>query len=72
MKKDIGPNKKIASGTLSGEKHPMAKLNNELVVKIREMYISGDFSHRDLGRIFKVSSNCIGKVLRGYTWNLTQ
>jgi len=53
---------------LRGEKDPKSKLNNEKVLKIVELYKSGDYSQYQLGEMFGVSRSGILTILRGNSW----
>lgn len=44
------------------------KLNFEMARQIRLKYKTEELSHRDLGRMFKISSNRIGKIIRNEAW----
>ena len=52
---------------LRGENHPRAKLTNEQVRKIRELYNSG-FSHKLIARNFKISTWNVKEIGEGITW----
>jgi hypothetical protein len=45
-----------------------AKLTDDGVVKIRELYASGSYRHMDLALMFSVSKSVIGKVCRRESW----
>ncbi len=51
-----------------GEKHKMAKLTEEQVSKIKEMYLTGNYHHPDLAKLFSISKRQIGRILRGEVW----
>ncbi len=51
-----------------GATNKLAKLTDEKVRAARLLYASGDFSQRDLGRMFDVSHVVMGKALRRETW----
>ena len=51
-----------------GEQHPRAKLTNEKVLKIRELYQIGFGSQRQLGRLFGVSQATIMNILTRKSW----
>ena len=48
-----------------GEKNPNAKLTNEQIPQIREMYATGKFTQENLGKMFKVAFQTISKIVRG-------
>ena len=54
-------------GNLRGEAHPRAKLTNEEVIKIRELYSMG-FSTNVISRNFKVSKWNIQEIVDEKTW----
>jgi hypothetical protein len=51
-----------------GAKHGMAKLSEAEVREIRELYASGQWSHRRLAGRFAVSRNHIGQIVRRRVW----
>lgn len=50
--------------TPRGERHARAKLTDQQVAEIRELYATGDHTHRTLGRLFDVSHAEVGHVTR--------
>lgn len=52
----------------SGEKNGRAKLTFEKVAKIREMYAEGEYTHKKLGEIFRVSQASIFYVVHNKKW----
>ena len=59
---------KLAHGkTAMGETHGNAKLNDYLVIKIREMHKNG-FSQIDIARAVGVGRGAVGCVVRRETW----
>jgi group I intron endonuclease len=59
---------KIREGIHKGEKHGMAILNEEKVLKIRALVAEGKISKIDIGRMFNVTPNVIYRVHTGQTW----
>lgn len=55
------------SNRLRGENHPSAKLNNEQVKQIRELYQQG-FSTNVIARNFKVSKWNVEQIVNNKTW----
>lgn len=51
----------------SGEKHPQAKLTNEQVAQIRDMYATGQYTQTALGREFGVVAAHINFIIKGKT-----
>lgn len=51
-----------------GEKHHCAKLTKEKVIEIRELYSAGEFSSRQLGRMFGVSKVNILNIVNDKIW----
>ena len=51
-----------------GEDHHAAKLTEENVHDIRELYATGQYSQPQLGKRFGVSHVCIGGIVRGKEW----
>lgn len=52
-----------------GEKVGLAKLREGDVRKIRQKYATGEFSQRQLARIFRVAKSSIGAIIHGKTWS---
>lgn len=58
-----------AKGSLYvGESHSQAVLKNEDVLRIREMYAAGGWSHDRIGKLFGVQGGAVGDIIRGKTW----
>jgi DNA-binding NarL/FixJ family response regulator len=55
------------SNARRGESHPKAKLTNEQVLQIRDLYSKG-FSINVIARNFKVSQWNIKEIVSGNTW----
>lgn len=51
-----------------GEKRPAAKLKNHLVLEIRKLYKTGDYSQRKLAAMYGVSCNTIKNITLKRTW----
>jgi len=51
-----------------GEQAGNSKLTNEKVLKIRELYLTGNYSQRQLAKIFSVCQSSIGTIVRGDIW----
>lgn len=54
-----------------GENSNGAKLKQEEVSQIRKLYLTGDYTHRELGILFNVSHTLIGYIIRNKIWNHT-
>lgn len=54
--------------SLTGERNPIAKLNDEKVFKIRELYSTKIFTQTKLAKIFNVSQHIIWRVVRKKSW----
>lgn len=52
--------------------HKLAKLSYQDVNKIKEMYLSGGYSYRSLGKIFGVDGSQISRVMNNQTWRRSQ
>lgn len=55
------------NGKLRGESHPRAKLTNEQVRQIRELYKQG-FSTNVIARNYKVSKWNVEQIVKNKTW----
>lgn len=53
-----------------GPDHPSAVLTWEKVALIEQLYKTGDWTHRELAKKFKVGHSTIGKLLRGKTYDV--
>ncbi len=51
-----------------GETHSSAKLSVSDVRQIRELYATGNISHRKLARAFGVSHQTVAGILKGEFW----
>lgn len=51
-----------------GERNPQAKLTEENVVKIRELYATGDYFHKDIAKMFGVSRKAVCFITQGKRW----
>ena len=55
------------SNSRRGENHPRAKLTNEQVMQIRDLYSKG-FSTSVIARNYKVSKWNIEEIVKKHTW----
>jgi DNA-binding XRE family transcriptional regulator len=55
-----------------GEEHRNSKLKQKEIEQIREMYKSGKYSQRELGRLFGVAHCTIGQIVKNRTWKLPE
>lgn len=60
----------LAERSCHGERNPSAKLTHAEVLKVREMYSTGQHSHRALATIFNVGKTTIAQIVRRETWTL--
>ena len=51
-----------------GEEHPLAKLTDRGVVRMRALYETGLISQPELARVFNVRQSTISSILLGKTW----
>lgn len=51
-----------------GEKHGMSKLNESDVLRIRELYNTGNYSYSELGRIFDVTKTNVYRIIKRKSW----
>lgn len=52
-----------------GEKSNLAILNEADVIEIRKEYANGNYTQKQLGKLFKVSRPCISHIVNRKTWN---
>jgi len=52
----------------TGEKHGRAKLTERKVRQIRMLYTTGDFTQRELGRMFGVAGASINSIVHRKNW----
>lgn len=57
-------------GRYGGEKNPRAILSKENVLKIREMYSTGDYTQKEIAKIFGVADVTISDITRWKTWRI--
>lgn len=50
-------------------KNPAAKLNTEDVLKIVELYSTGEYEQQEIAEMFNVGQSCISSICRGATWS---
>ncbi len=55
-------------GKANGEGHPMSKLTAEKVLKIRELYKTGNYTHVELGKKFGMSMGHTKRITQGRCW----
>ena len=51
-----------------GERHPNSKLTDKDVIKIKELYHSGNYFLRELGETFGISRTCVGRIINKKAW----
>ena len=51
-----------------GEQHPSAKLSDEQVIEIRQLYRTGKYTYKQLAKRFEVSSAQIISIIRWKKW----
>lgn len=52
-----------------GSSHPLSKLDEESVIRARELHFTGGYKFRDLAKIFGVSTTTIHRAVMGITWS---
>lgn len=65
---DRNGQRKHPERTAKGERQHLAKLTANDVIKMREMYATGHYSSRTLGRMFKMDKSSILDIVTGHTW----
>ena len=53
---------------IKGEKNGQAKLTKDKVNEIRVLYASGNFSQRELAKLFSVGQSTIVRVIKNRLW----
>lgn len=56
--------KKGRNGNLEGEDHPNAKFSDDTIRKMRELYLTGNYTHSMIGEIFGTSTAYVTKVIK--------
>ncbi len=51
-----------------GEKLPQSKLTEQNVLKIRQLYSTGNYTQKELGNIFGINHATISDLIVGKTW----
>lgn len=60
---------RVDHGTqVSGEKHPLSKLDEKSVKEIRELYGTGDYKMRELAVKFNISKSKVFQVVHKQSW----
>lgn len=54
---------------LSGEQAPQSKLSSEDVVKIRQLYSTGNYYQKDLAKMFGVRQQQISRIIHNLRWS---
>ena len=57
------------NGQLKGEKHINAKLTENQVLEIRKLYPTGNYTQRQLARLFNVNQQTIYQIINRKIWN---
>lgn len=65
---DAHPLRQHPERAVRGEAMGRARLTTTAVCAIRQLYETGQWSHRQLAKQFSVTKSTIGRVLRGQTW----
>ena len=53
---------------LSGENHILSKLTKNEVIRIRNLYATGNYSQRGLAKLFKISKAQIHRIVNNLRW----
>ena len=53
-----------------GEKNGMSKITKEIVLEIRSLYASKEFSQSEIGNKFGLSQSHVGCIVRGKKWGV--
>lgn len=60
---------KVIHGTSNdGARNGMAKLTEEQVVRIRQLYSSGRYNQREIAEMFLISQSRISVIVNGKSW----
>lgn len=54
---------------IRGRRNPNARLTEEIVRTIKQRYFDAGDTQGHLARVYQVSVNTIGRIVRGETWN---
>ena len=65
---DRNPSRKYPEKLVRGEIHHQAKLTNNDILEIRNMYKTGNYSHREISKIFNISKTNTGDIIRKKIW----
>lgn len=61
---------RIKHGTLNqGERHGMAKLTEQKVRHIRELFASGEFSKTEISHLYGIHKTTVGHIIRRLIWD---
>lgn len=61
--------REILGNRKEGEGHGQAKVSNDDVVKIRELYSTGNYYQREIAELFNVSQMAISNIVNKRTWD---
>jgi hypothetical protein len=50
-----------------GDKHPLARLNNDIVRSIK--FGHEDLKHREIAELYGISTNYVSQIRRGMAWS---
>lgn len=53
---------------VKGIKHYMVKLTEEQIIEIRQLYSSGNYTQKELGTLFNVSTTYILRIVNYHIW----
>lgn len=51
-----------------GECHGKSKLNRFDIIKIKKMYISGKYSQKEIGKVFKITQVHVSSICKNRSW----
>ena len=51
-----------------GEKCPLSKLKKYQIIKIRKLYKTGNFTHKQLGIKFKIDTSTVTRIVNNQSW----
>lgn len=61
--------RRIEQGVYKGEKNPQAKLRNDDIIIIKDLYFNKRMKQKDIGALFNITQSNISYIVRNKTWD---
>jgi hypothetical protein len=67
--KENAKDKELHGTVFFGEKNPMAVLNKDIVLRMRDIRLSSQKSYKEIGQYFNVSTMTAFRAITGQSWS---